>query len=442
MNFKNLSQERGISLVTTIVVVSILTTISVATLSLIISDNKISANHIETTKAFWIAESGIEKGLYWLRYQDPPPDGIAAFTVFNNVSSGSGHYTVVIDPDDGNSSTHIKQYVIRSTGTVANYSRKLEIQVKMNTFNKYIYATGDEGAGTIWFMSGDQLTGPMHSNDQIAIQGSPTFLGRVSSSASSFLEGSGYNPTFAEGYQLNAPTVQFPTAAEVLSNYTDVHSGPPDLIIDVSGNKEADLQFNSDGTITYSVWHWTGGGSRGRGQRRKVFDILPTNVSLDDINGFIQVDGDVQVLGTVSGQVTLYAAGDIYINDDIIYLNSGTNGEPNVNCPDHLGLISLQDIIVADNAANRNDVIICGAVLALGNSFTVQNYWSGSSRGYLRIWGSLSQKIRGPVGTFGWRGRTGYTKDYHYDERYQTEAPPYFPTTGSYEISSWREIIN
>ena len=435
INLKILAQEKGVSLVTTIAVVSILTTISVATLSLVISDNKISANHIETTKAFWLAESGLEKGLYWLRYQYPPPDGTGALTIFNNAPSGNGFYTVVVDPDDGNPSTHIKQYEIRSIGTITNYSRQLEIQVRMNTFNKYIYATGDEGSGTIWFTSGDQLTGPMHSNDQIAIQGSPTFLGRVSSSASSFLEGSGYNPTFAEGYQLNSPTMQFPTAAEVLSNYTDVHGGPPDLVIDASGNNHAEIIFNSNGSIDYGVWHF-------QGKKKKKYDVPLTNISLNDINGFIQVNGDVEVYGTVSGQVTLFATDDISIIDDIVYLNSGTNGEPNPNCPDHLGLISQQDIIVADNTANRNDVIICGAVLALGNSFTVQNYSSGSSRGSLRIWGALSQKIRGPVGTTGWRGTTGYNKDYNYDERYQTEAPPYFPTTGSYEISSWKEVIN
>lgn len=437
MALKKLKQETGISLITTIVVVSILTTVSIALLSIVISDNKISANHIETTKAFWLAESGLEKGLYWLRYQDPPPDGTSPFTQFNGVSFGSGTYTVVIDPDDGNTTTHVKQYLVRSTGTVANYSRQLEMLVKMNTFNKYIYVTGDEGAGTIWFTTGDQLSGPMHSNDQIAIQGSPVFWGRVSSSASSFLEGSGYNPTFAEGYQLNAPTVQFPTGVEVLSNYTNIH-GEPDLVINAQENKESEIEFNEDGTVTYSVWHWTG---RGRGGR-KVYDVPPTNVSLGDINGFIQVNGDAEVMGTISGQVTLYATEDINIIDDIKYLNSGVNGEPDVGCPDHLGLISLQNIIVADNTANQNDVIICGSILALGNSFTVQNYWSGSPRGYLHIWGSLSQKIRGPVGTMGWHGMTGYYKDYHYDERYQTQSPPYYPTTGSYEISSWREVIN
>jgi Tfp pilus assembly protein PilX len=438
MNLKKLKHEKGISLVTTIVVVSLLTTISVALLSMVVSDNKIAANHIETTKAFWIAESGLEKGLYWLRYQDPPPDGTAAFTQYNNVSFGSGTFTVVIDPDDGNTTTHIKQYLIRSTGTIANYSRQLEVQVKMNTFNKYIYATGDEGSGTIWFTTGDQLSGPMHSNDQIAIKGSPVFMGRVSSSASSFLEGSGYNPTFAEGYQLNAPTVTFPSAADVLANYTDVHGGPPDLIIDATGNKHAEMQFNSNGTIDYDVYRWTGP----PWHRTKVYDVPLTNISLGSINGFIQVNGDVEVEGTVSGQVTLYATDDIEIVDDIVYLNSGVNGEPNVNCPDHLGLISLQDVVVSYTTPNLNDVIICGAVLALGNSFTVENYWSGSARGYIHLWGSLSQKIRGPVGTMGWHGMTGYYKDYNYDERYQLESPPYFPTTGNYEISSWREVVN
>jgi len=431
MKSKIFKNEEGISLVTTIVVVSLLTTLSIVVLSLVISDNKISANHVETAKAFWIAESGLEKGLYWLRYQDPPPAGTAPFTLFNNVSMGDGPYKVIVDPDDGNPSTYVKKYLIRSTGTITNFSRKLEVSIEMNTFNKFAYATGDEGPGTIWFTTGDKITGPLHSNDQIAIRGSPTFLGRVTSSASTFYKGSGYNPTFAEGFQLDAPTIHFPSGNEVLDNYVEVNGGPPVLTLDATGSKHAKVVFKSDGTINYSVWHKVGG--------TKIYDVPVTNVALDDINNFIEVKGDVQVKGTVSGQASLYATSNIKIIDDIKYLNSGANGQPDVDCPDHLGIISNRNIIVADNAANQNDVIITGALLALGNSFTVANYSSGSPRGYINLWGSLSQKIRGPVGT---TGGTGYHKNYNYDERYLEEAPPYFPTTGSYEIASWREVVN
>ncbi len=428
------NNEKGLSLVTTIIIVSLLTTLCIVTLSMDISTNKISANHIDSAQAFWLAESGLEKGIYWLRNQSVPPAGTSPFTQFDHMSLGGGTYTVTIDPDDGNTSTYLKRYYIYSTGAIASISRKLEVLVSMNTFNRFGYATGDEGAGTIWFTTGDQISGPMHSNDVIAIRGAPTFTGRVTSSASSFLEGTGYDPIFTEGYQLNAPLIVFPDQSVIANNYSSMNEDPIPLIIDAEEGRDASVEFNSNGTITYNVWHWDG--------TDKVYDIQNATESIADLNGIIWVDGNVEVKGTLSGQISLVATNGISITDDIKYLESGVNGRPNQGCTDYLGLISMTDVVVADVAENHDDVIISAAVLALDESFTVENYQSGSYRGYIHLWGSLSQLMRGPVGTFGEYGMTGYNKDYNYDDRFLNISPPYFPTTGSYEITSWKENVN
>ena len=432
------TSERGISLVTTILIVLLLSSISVATFSLVISNNKISVNHLSYSQAFWLAEAAMERALHWLRYQDPPPGGVAPFDLFSNVSLGGGTYSAQIDPADQNTSTYIKQYTIRATGSYGPATRRLEIQVRMNTFGKYAYLTGDEGIGTIWFITGDVIEGPLHSNDQIAIYGSPTFLGRVTSSAASFRQGGNYNPTFVEGYQLNAPPVHFPTQQEIIDNYWAVNDDPPQLIIDARFGKRASIKFNADGTITYNVWHWEGSGS----SRHKVYDIHNAVANLDDLNGIIFVKGSVRVRGTVNGQVTLIATKNIVITNDLIYADADAVGRPNPTCDDILGLIAMRNVIIADTPPNRNDVIIDGAVLALNRSFYVQHYDEGSPRGTIHLWGSLSQLVRGPVGTFSSWGTTGYQKDYHYDNRFLNTPPPYFPTTGGYDIFSWRELSN
>ena len=431
-------RQDGVSLVTTVLVVMLLSTISVALFSKIISGNKISVNHFSSSQSFWLAEAGIERSLHWLRYQDPPPGGVSPFTLYNDVSLAGGTYSVEIDPDDNNTSTYIKQYAIRSTGTYGPASRQLEVQVRMNTFGRYAYLTGDEGYGTIWFYTGDVIEGPLHSNDQIAINGTPTFMGRVTSSASSFLQGSSYNPTFVEGYQLNAPPVHFPTQQEIIDNYWSMNDSPPPLIIDARFGKDASVQFNSDGTITYSVWHWEGGWWN----PYKVYDIQNATANIADLNGILYVRGDVRLKGTVKGRITVIATDDIYITDDLRYVQADATGRPDPSSTDVLGLISMRDVVVADTGPNQNDVVIDGAILALDESFYVENYDYGSPRGTLHLWGSLSQKVRGPVGTFGRYGRTGYEKDYHYDERFLQTPPPYYPTTGEYEIFSWRERTN
>ncbi len=427
-----LDNQRGLSLVMAVMVGTLVTMIGYATVATVVMESRTTVSYLQSTQAFWLAESGIELAYNWLRFQDPSPGGTDAFVHYNGVAAGAGTYTVTIDPDDNNTNTYLKQYKIVSVGRVADIERKLEILTQTTTFNRYAYLTGDEG-GTIWFNSGDLIEGPIHSNDMISIVADPVFMGKVTSSANSFNEGSPFNPDFQDGYQLGVPEVQFPTEAEVMGNYWESNTDPPVLTIDATSSKHASVEFHADGTLTYNVWHyswWSG----------LVYDIQNATANVDDLDGILYVDGDVSIEGTLQGNLTVIATDDITITDDVVYHDSDSDGKPTASSQDMLGLVSHRDIIVADNSANRNDVVINGALLALANSFTVENYYWGSARGNLTIWGSLSQKVRGPVGTFGYYGTTGYQKDYHYDSRFLNQAPSYFPATGQYHFQYWKEI--
>ena len=433
MNKRVRPGERGMSLIMAIVVGLLLSSIGYVTINLVVADSRVSANQIANAQAFWLAEGGLEIAYRWLRFENPPPGGTAPFTQFNQVSAGAGTYTVIIDPDDDNVSTYLKAYKITSIGEVAGVRRTLSVHVGMTTFGRYAYLTGDEGVGTIWFTSNDLIEGALHSNDQIAITGSPTFMGKVTSSASSFKQGNPYAPDFQSGYQLGIPPVIFPTMQDLINNYyANNNNQNPQLIIDARFSKDAEVIFNSDGTITYSVWHYSSG--------NKIWDVPPTTVAVNSLNGLIYVKGDVRTRGRVNGQVTLVATKEIYITDDILYADSDGTGHLAEGTTNSLGLISDDDIIVTNSVANQSNCRINAALLALGYSFTVENYSSGSPRGTLTIWGSLSQSVRGPVGTFGSGGTlTGYNKDYHYDNRFISSPPPYFPVTGQYYLYSWSD---
>jgi hypothetical protein len=86
--------------------------------------------------------------------------------------------------------------------------------------------------------------------------------------------------------------------------------------------------------------------------------------------------------------------------------------------------------------------------MALGNSFGVQNYSTGSNnaipcgtttwgRGCLYLTGGLIQNTRGAVGT---GGGTGYVKRYSYDRCAVVNPPPYFPTTGRFQDNRYYEL--
>ncbi len=72
------------------------------------------------------------------------------------------------------------------------------------------------------------------------------------------------------------------------------------------------------------------------------------------------------------------------------------------------------------------------AILSTHHSFIVDNFECGASMGELKVWGSIAQFWRGPVGLI---GGAGYIKDYNYDERLATNTPPQFlsPSTTSWK---------
>jgi hypothetical protein len=185
--------------------------------------------------------------------------------------------------------------------------------------------------------------------------------------------------------------------------------------------------------------------------------------------GVIAVTGTVGISGVLRGKITLYATGTVVILDDQRYATdpSVTNavGAPTV-CPDVLGVIAGANITVADNAINNppnvsttstanyktmddtKDLFLHGTMMALNESFGVENYSSGANnamdcegtnggRGCLYLTGGLIQERRGAVGLL---SGEGYIKRYSYDRCALSSPPPFFPTTGRFLDNRYYEI--
>ena len=155
-------------------------------------------------------------------------------------------------------------------------------------------------------------------------------------------------------------------------------------------------------------------------------------------NGVLYVDdGEVTLKGILKGQLTIGADENIRITDDVTYSDNPRN---NADSTDILGIIAGQNVIV-DRDAPRN-VDIEASIIALNRSFGVEGWWVGPARGTLGVYGGIIQANRGIVGRFNSRtGRplSGYKKQYRYDDRLRTLAPPFFPTTGEYDALLWQE---
>lgn len=177
--------------------------------------------------------------------------------------------------------------------------------------------------------------------------------------------------------------------------------------------------------------------------------------------GVMYVAGTVGISGVLRGDITLYSPNTVVILDDLRYSSDPAKGV----CLDILGIIAGANVVVADNSLNTPqniassgttyrslddtpDVYIQSVIMALGNSFTVENYNGGptsgdncspstNGRGCLYLTGGLIQQTRGAVGT---SSGSGFVKRYSYDPCGVQNPPPYFPTTGRFQDNRYYEL--
>jgi hypothetical protein len=142
--------------------------------------------------------------------------------------------------------------------------------------------------------------------------------------------------------------------------------------------------------------------------------------------------------GTYAKSMTLGSRDDILVNGDI----REKTGSDSV-----LGLIAQRFVRVNHGvtdpcgsnivAQTLTNLTIEAAILALNDSFIVDNWQCGAALQKLTIKGAIAQRFRGPVGTFsGSTLASGYEKNYNYDDRLRYRSPPYFvePVKASWKI--------
>ena len=156
-------------------------------------------------------------------------------------------------------------------------------------------------------------------------------------------------------------------------------------------------------------------------------------------------DNDIIITGNLtppvnsSGVPTTNALLGLIANDfvRIYHPVNGTRGSTSGACSS--GGWGSQD--VTNGTGSIYNPTIYAAILAVNHSFIVDNYDCGGespSLGTLDVYGAIAQLFRGPVGTGGSGGASnGYVKSYNYDDRLQSEEPPYFlnPVSAQWYVS-------
>lgn len=425
---RNRRNQRGMLLISLFMLLAVISILAVALVTYAVGDVRSSQRAMGSTQGFYLSEAALDNALRWIRTQAGPPAGTARMVLFGGWQQvNDGLYLASVDPDDNNPNSFIKRYTLEGwgvSGTVAQpvASRYTQMIVQTESFSRYAYFTNADTSPTgsnLWFITGDKIEGPMHTNGRFNMYGFPVFNGPVSSVLPSLnLWGGGppmTSPVFNGGLEMGGPSIPFPAVVPTALKTAAENGGTT-----FTGNTQITLLANGTMRVTNANQNLNG-------------QVMPLPA-----NGALYVkSGSMSLEGTLRGNLTAGAENDVKITNSVIYSD---DPQTNPNSQDVLGIVAGKDVKVASTAPNN--VTIQGAVMALGTSFTVENWSAGPPKDTLTVYGGIIQKFRGPVGTFNSStGQiiSGYKKDYHYDQRFQTATPPYFPTTGDYVSLSWEE---
>jgi len=396
--------------------------------------SKFSANYAERTKAETIANTMAE--LAFAEINKHPEDSTAGRFPKMELLDGTGEVELERERPFAPQNPFVVHKVLTAKGTYQGETVEIVIKTKRREFSRYSYFTVSEP--TIYFTTGDTLNGPVHTNDEFHIDGAPVFNGKVTS-PNDWVASNGdqddHNPQFNGGQNFNADKIDLPVEVPDLADAASNNG--------LRFNSSIKATFNSsDSTVSISTGNKSGGGWSRRCwcyQPPSYNWSSPVKYSLDsDVkNGVISASGDIQVEGTVNGDVSLHSESKVEVMGNLKYEDDPRDGKSN----DFLGIVSEGNVVVDENAHEANgpgddkDVEIHASIMALGNSFEVEGYNDGEARGQLKLLGGLIQRERGPVGL---TSGSGYKKFYSYDERFLGRAPRGFPPSDIYEFVSWK----
>jgi hypothetical protein len=329
---------------------------------------------------------------------------------------------------------------------------------------------------TISFVGGDNIKGPMHTNDAFVICESPT-LGRepgdpievsypkspgwfsTSEIPHSGSSCSGSNKNFKGTYEVGAPALIPPETNSKLS-------------------EAAESKFRFTGEIKICLEGATMKVGRGMSCTKSPLysGPLPGNGIIYDLNGAncsteyspfnvayetatASTCGNIDIEGTYAKPLTIAAANNVLIMNNVLgsseeaMLGLVANNFIRVYHPVELAhpetctgtwnnKVCKPNLEVTECKGNASGSItnlkIEAALLAINHSFIVDNYNCGAKLGTLNVKGAIAQKYRGAVGT---TGSTGYLKNYEYDERFRTTEPPEFTAPVETDWVIGREIV-
>ncbi len=509
--------EDGFTMATAMIGLLIVSLALAATVTAVNGDVSLTTRDLDQKRAYEAAQAGLadysfhlnKDNGYWAKCTNVPTpnavNNVGSTTKRRPVPGNTGAtYALELIPATGKSvcsttdpvGSMIEQtsgasngtFRVRSTGYAGNSKQSIVASFKRASFLDYVYFTQYETSDPVTygsssainqaysqcvktyregrrnstlpcieivFTSGESINGPLHTNDELNICGSPTFgrgpsdLIEVSSPPAGYRSSGGggcgtANPNFRGTYLTNSPVLTPPSTndslkdvpgAALYTGQTRIVLSGTNMTVTNSAGQTSTTAIPSSGVV-YVANSTTTACSNAYSPFARNTTLYPTTSSC----------GNVYVSGTYSGQLTIAAENDIVIDNDLCRGSCSSSPSGNgllgliannfirvfhpitpqsttTSSGDCAGTSNLSSGSPPYNGGTQTNLRIDAAMLAIQHSFIVDHYNCGSQLGNLTVNGAISQKFRGPVGTV---GNSGYNKVYTYDDRLRYLAPPNF----------------
>jgi Tfp pilus assembly protein PilX len=326
-----------------------------------------------------------------------------------------------------------------------------------------------------YFISGESVNGPMHTEDHVGICGNPTF-GRSKKDRIEF--GNGYKKEVgAKGYSNESGCSEAESNPKFVGELV-----PPDETLQITpppGDEELEhivetspVNYEYEGQTEIILTGETMTVIKHKGNGKTIIPneveekgvALPPNgviyVSSEEhgscppyspfgpVPGYAEgsVCGDVYVHGEYDKALTIASQNDVIINGNVYPQSVAGKLGSEATGNTMLGLIANNFVRVyhplegtrgtsftscgsaKDASTDIEEPFIYAAILALKHSFIVDNFDCGKPLKKLNVFGAIAGEFsNGMTGVFsGTTAQTGYPYSLKYDNRLQAEEPPHF----------------
>jgi len=311
---------------------------------------------------------------------------------------------------------------LTASGTYRGITKSVEVIFKPSAFSKFAYFSTND-PGYLYWSNKDTIWGPFHSEGKINAYRHPVFHGKATTKTgvhyyqSEALDAPRFYGGFESGVSLDFPSSGIPNLKDLANSGGHLITGQDTVYITFVGDS---LKFRYAANDPDST-------------------VLAQSFAPNGI--IVSEDATVRLKGTVKGQYTVGTTGVppkgyIYLDDDIVY-----NSDPRIDpsSTDILGIVSKNDVLIADNLANSSDINIQASIYAEKGGFGAG--WSSFTQpnGFINLYGGIQNKTRVQIGVINGGNIWGFNRRYKYDERLMIMSPPGYPGTGELEIVSWLE---